>query len=400
MQNRRKNLKVIRGGLSSTVQKSEKNFISAFVTNTRLMGVLVIYLRWMVKEGGFDSNLHQFFYVSTDDCGIESYRGVLGDDGEDFIDAEQSMLGGLGGDKIELTETEAVLIVQQYAEQTLSRGFLLPDGNEEYGFLLSANVRAKPDEEASLFRKTCAPITSNEQAINYFLMRYFAHDEKAVEYLSARPIPMGLAPNKQAETLCKNTIEPFMNSDSVSFLCESLIENTDRHQMVMSEISLENMKVSSFSVRSSFFVSASEAAMMLGRPEYVTVYDILGDADAVKKKLPGMYPGALQKSNENGVMYIQFKANYNNLKESAYRLNDDIRGIYYVTEFGQLVAVAYSLPAICKIEKELQAAIGLFLLPSAKYEFKESVFYEFVQGDFTEFSEFVDFLNDDFEPEE
>ncbi|MDR0424964.1 MAG: hypothetical protein LBH39_05855, partial [Clostridiales Family XIII bacterium] len=71
----------------------------------------------------------------------------------------------------------------------------------------------------------------------------------------------------------------------------------------------------------------------------------------------------------------------------------------YVTEYGQLIAVSYSLGAINRIEKELQVAIGATIIPSAKYEFKESVFYEFVQGDFTEFEEFMDYLNE-YEPED
>jgi hypothetical protein len=265
--------------------------------------------------------------------------------------------------------------------------------------MLDPPLSMTPIEEKALFYKLCVPLETDEQLINYFLMRFFAKDDEAVRYLSVKPVSLSAAPNKQGETMCKNTIELYDNAGETSFLCESLIENNDRYQLVMSEIYLSGKKVASLRVRSCFFVSASEAAMMLGRPEYITVYEITGDSDAVQKSLTKLYPGALQKNQEGGFLFLQFKNNNDHLKETVYRLNDDIRGIFYVTEYGQLIAVAYSISAISRIEKELQIALGVSISPTAKYEFKESVFYEFVQGDFAEFEEFMEYLNE-FEPEE
>jgi hypothetical protein len=390
-------LQLIRGGLHPAVRKSDKLFSSAFATNTRLMGVFVLYIHWIAEQTGSDLDLHQFFYIDAEKFGLETYRGIEGNSAELIYEAEQAMLGGLGGAKTDISENEAVFIVQKYVEMAKAVGEELPAGKEEFAFILEKPGALTPIEEDILFHKLCAPLENNEQAINYFLMRYFAKDAEAVAYLTIRPIPMNMTLGKQDITLCKNTIEPYINPSGTSYLCESLIENNNRYRIVLSEIYMNAKKVSSFHIRSCFYISDSEAAMMLGRPEYITVYEIMTGIDDMRKSIGRLYPGAMQKNREDGYLYLQFKKNNDHLKEAVYRLNDDIRGVYLITEQGQFIAVAYSLSIINRIEKELYAALGAGLKPRAKYEFKESVFYEFVQGDFIDFADFMEYLNE-FEP--
>ncbi|MDR2355688.1 MAG: hypothetical protein LBE16_05790 [Clostridiales Family XIII bacterium] len=392
-------LRVIRGGLHPAAHKTERRFSSAFATDTRLMGVFVLYIHWIRGEADTDADLHQFFYIDTEKFGLETYRGIEGNNAALLYETEQTLLGGLGGNKTDITEDEATFIIQKYSDMAKTSGTGLPAGKEAFAFILDKKVSLTSIEEDILFRKLCAPLESNEHAINYFLMRYFAKDAEAVKRLSTRPIPMSMAPNKQSETLCKNTIEPYINPSGVSYLCESLIENNHRYQLVLSEIYMNARRVSFFCIRSCFFISASEAAMMLGRPEYITIYEILIEPEDLRKTLARIYPGAMQKKRDGGCLYLQFKSNNDHLKESVYRLNDDIRGVFFVTDQGQFIAVAYSLAAINRIEKELQSAVRMGLRISERYEFKESVFYEFMQSDFLDFSDFVDYLNE-FEPGE
>jgi hypothetical protein len=272
-----------------------------------------------------------------------------------------------------------------------------PAGKEEFSFILERPETLTQFEEDILFRKLCVPLESNEHAINYFLMRYFAKDAEAVKRLTTKPMPMGVTSNKRGETLCKNTIEPYINPSGISYLCESLIENNNRYRLVLSEIYMNAKRVSSFCIRSCFFVSASEAAMMLNRPEFITVYAITIEITDIRKLLARLYPGAMQKSREGGCLYLQFKNNNEHLKESVYRLNDDIRGVFFISDHGQFIVAAYSLSAISRIERELHLTMRTGLSLRAKYEFKESVFYEFMQSDFLDFSDFVEYLNE-FEP--
>ena len=51
---------LLEGGLCSDIPSARKRFSSAYVTNTRLMGVLALYAHWTVADGG---DIHQFFYI-------------------------------------------------------------------------------------------------------------------------------------------------------------------------------------------------------------------------------------------------------------------------------------------------------------------------------------------------
>jgi hypothetical protein len=392
-------LRVIRGGLHPAAHKTARRFSSAFATDTRLMGVLVLYIHWAGSEAESDADLHQFFYIDAEHFGLETYRSVEGNNADLLYETEQSMLGGLGGSKTDISESEAIFLVKKYAEMSKENGTGLPVGKEEFAFILEKPEMLMQIEEDILFRKLCVPLESNEHAINYFLMRYFAKDAEAVKRLTTRPIQTSAPPSKQGETLCKNTIEPYINPSGVSYLCESLIESNNRYRLALSEIYMNAKRISSFHIRSCFYISASEAAMMLGRPEFITVYEVMIEPSDMQKQIARLYPGAMQKSRDGGCLYLQFKNNNDHLKESVYRLNDDIRGVFFITDHGQFIAAAYSLPAISRIERELKSTVRTGLSLRARYEFKESVFYEFVQSDFLDFSDFVEYLNE-FEPGE
>jgi hypothetical protein len=362
------------------------------------MGVIAMYIHWVGVQAETDSDdLHQFFYIDAEKFGIETYRGIEGNNAELLYETEQAMLGGLGGSKIDISENEAVFIIQKYARMAKELGSGLPEGKEEFAFILDRTCPLAPLEEDILFRKLCVMLENNEHTINYFLMRYFSKDAEAVKRLATRSITVSPAPNKRGETLCKNTIEPYINPSGVSYLCESLIENNNRYQLILSEIYMNAKRVSSFYIRSCFYVSVSEAAMMLSRPEYITVYEIMTEIEDMQKLIERLYPGAMRKERDGGFLYLQFKNNNDHLKESVYRLNDDVQGMFFITEQCQLIAVTYSLSAINRIEKELRAAMRTKLSLSGKYEFKDSVFYEFIQSDFPDFSDFVEYLNE-FEP--
>lgn len=58
-------LTVIEGGLAATIDKYDKFFVSAYVTDTRLMGVLAVYARWKLYDTADGTDFHQFFYI---DC--------------------------------------------------------------------------------------------------------------------------------------------------------------------------------------------------------------------------------------------------------------------------------------------------------------------------------------------
>ncbi|WP_027400050.1 hypothetical protein [Anaerovorax odorimutans] len=394
-----RNFKIIKGGISATIQNKKKTFISAFVTDTRLMGVVVLYIHWELDDDNYSSNFHQFFYFDAEEYGLESYKSHIGDDPGALSIIEQALLGGLGGQKVEITEKESYFLVSHFTETNKRLSLNLPEGKVEYEFLLdkkeTENMSRK--EKMTALSKMCTPIISDYQLINYFLMRSFAKDKDGFTSLIEENSKISDISQLIPATLCKNTIDEFIDEKGLSYICESLIEFEKKYMLVITEFITSNYKIVSVNKKSSFYISSAEAAMMLNRAEFITVYEILNDVDEFEMQFNAFSTASLQTIHENGKLSLQFKKNNNHVNKKIFRLNDDIHGLYYITNLGQFLIAAYSLPAIQELERELKNnTLDQFLIPSAKYEFKEPILYEFIQSDFDDFIDFLDSLSNDF----
>ena len=390
-----RNFKLIKGGLSYESGKEQRTFVSAFVTDTRLMGVVGLYIHWNIRSHKAASDFHQFFYFDAEEYGFETYRSIESSDTTEIKHIEQALIGGLGGKKVSLTQREATALIQSYVLMNHQFNTALPEGESEYKFLLETKIEMTSEERFELFKKQCTEVTSEYQAINYFLMRAFGKDFMAAEYLTCGDFPLDICPDIPVATLCKNSIEHFENENGTSYLCESLIEHDTSYALVITEITLSGFKITSFERRSSMQVSAVEAAMMLSRSEYVTVYDIVDDPDNFEVNFSKLTAGALLTLHDSGRLFLSFNKNNDHVGRQVFRLNEDVFGLYFVTDLEQLIIAAYNIKSIHAIEKELEKnslANSLFL--TAKYEFKEPVLYEFVQSGFEDFDDFLDFIKD------
>ena len=384
---------LIKGGLSYPHEDGNKTFVSSFVTDTRLMGVVGLYIRWNMKFATAPTNFHQFFYFDVEEYGFETYRSISSDDAGEIELIEQTLLGGLGGKKNDLTEKEATFLLQSYVETNRQLSTALPEGEHEYSFLLEPVIEMTDKERLALFEKQCPKITSKYQAINYFLMRCFGKDFIAAEFLTQGEFPLDIYNDIPIATLCKNTIDSFENKNGTSYLCESLIEHDASYMLVVSEITVSDFKITSFEKRSSMHISAVESAMMLSRSEFVTVYEILSESEEFETDFLEITTGALITIHDSGKLFLVFNKTNDHVSKQVFRLNEDVFGLYYITDMGQLIIAAYSEKEIHAIEKEIQSrSIARFLIPSSKYEFKEPVLYEFIQSGFDDFDDFLDFI--------
>jgi hypothetical protein len=385
---------VIKGGASAAVSNNQRKFLSAFITDTRLMGVIGLYIHWELSNTDFVSDFHQFFYFDAEEYGFETYKSLLGSDEEALGMMEQALIGGLGGNKVNVSEREATYLIQKFSAMNEKLSLPLPDTKNEYEFLLATPVSLTKKENQILIDKLCTPILSEYQLINYFLMRVFGRDFEAAAYLAAKDLPYDTLSENEGATLCKNSIEEFCDENGCSYLCESLIELDGKYKLVVSEVNVEKDKVVSTKKRSSFFITPAEAAMMLNHPEFITVYEILTETDDFLKRFSNLSGNTMQTIHDSGRLYLEFNKNNDHVNRKVFRLNEDIHGLYFVTDFGQLIIAAYSLSEIHEIEKNLgRSDVGSCILPTAKYEFKEPILYEFIQSDFDDFTDFLDFLN-------
>ena len=99
-------LRVIEGGIRPK-EECEKRFISSYVTDTRLMGAMGLFIRWEVVNCAECDELMQFFYLDTEEYGLENYFGIWGYDMPRMRHIERTTIDCLGGKQISLTEKEA-----------------------------------------------------------------------------------------------------------------------------------------------------------------------------------------------------------------------------------------------------------------------------------------------------
>lgn len=382
------NFKVLKGGLLDSAVSSRKLFVSAYVTNTRLMGVLGMYIHFKLPDNQALEDLHQFFYFDAEDYGFESYYSVLGSDSEKILELENSVTGGLGGEKIPLTLREAQYLLQEYVRSNHKAHLPLPEGKKEYEFLLEQDIFLSEPDLYILMCKQCASIESPLALINYFLMRIIGRDFGAALFLTTQNFPLDVFPEFKSGTFCKNTIDE--GDTPGTYICESLLEFGDNYYIAVTHIVVSGMVISDFKRISLFRISPAEAAMMLSRSEFVTVYEMLQPAEFFNKTSTRLVQKAMTTPHENGTLYMMFHSNNNHVARRVYRLNEDVLGMYYVSEKGQLLSAAYSLEEIKLLEKDLGSAlIGKSLLVRSKYEFQEPVLYEFIQSGFEDFEDFV-----------
>lgn len=391
---KKNNLTVLRGGLLDSAATSRKTFVSAYITNTRLMGVVGMYMHFRLPDNQTLGELHQFFYFDSEEFGFENYQSVLGRNPMRLSEIENSLIGGLGGEKIQVTLREACYLLQEYVRFNKKHQIPLPEGLTEYGFLLEQEVFLSEPEHYILINKQCTSVENAYEAINYFLMRVIGKDFEAAGYLACKDLNMNLFPEHPAGTFCKNTIEH--EDDADTYLCESLLEFSGNYYISVTEVALTGLMVSRFERISLFRVSPAEAAMTLARSEFISVYEMLIDPSTFSPASTEKSAAAMVTFHDNGVLYMIFHPNNKHVAKREYRLNEDVLGMYFITTSGQLLAAAYSLEEIKLLEKDLsESSIGHSLIPIGRYEFQEAVLYEFIQSGFGSFEDFVNAIRTD-----
>ncbi len=401
-------LKLIHGGYGESAATSKKKFISAYITDTRLMGVVGVYAHWKLPDNCLRTEMYQIFYLDAEEYGLDTYECIIGPDDSETRDrvteTKNLLMGGLGGNEVEITERELMSLVQDYADLNLRQGIRLPD-KAEFTELLKPELLLTREEENILMGKQCEPITNDFQVVNYFIMRCAGRDFKAAKFLTKEYIRTDLFSEHKAAILLKNEIhvgESSFNisgdktsfSSSMSYLCRSLIEYDEKFFVTTSSVTVEKLKVTKYERLTSERVSDMEAEMLIKREEYVNVYELSEDAGEINGEVLPILAKAQKSVHETGTLYMVFKPNNEHVSQEIFRLNDDVLGTFYFLESGQVLLQAYDMPSMMRLQLELVLAFGKNLLrQSSKYMFDEPVFYEFVNSYFFDFEEFVDLIS-------
>lgn len=383
-------LKVLQGGLLSP-RGTCYQFVYAFVTNTRLMGVEVLYIHWR-EETGYEEDLHQFFYFDGEEYGLENYVSYRGDNQFEIDSIEKLLSGGLGGTKSPISEEEARFLVQDYLRGSERLGVELPDGHEEFSFLLKPPITLDPNARRVLQEKECAPLETKYQPIHYFLMRVFARDFEYADYLSSINLKeLDLYPELEPCTLVKNTIEE-MNGE---YVCESLLDCDGQYFISISEIALAGKEIVDFKKHKLFPITPYEAGLLINRIEYITCYDFFDDSLDLAIEMPDFEAHPFMTSYDKGKLFMLYNSHNDHVKNPVFKIHEDVYGSYFISDFGQILLSSFVRDNLTDMEMKIALSdAGSELVPQGRFEFKEPVLYEFIQDDIDDFLDFIDFYKE------
>ena len=382
---------VLPGGLLETATTSKKEFVSAYVTNTRLMGVVGMYIHFRLPDNTHIKDLHQFFYFDAEEYSFETYRSVLGNDREQIQEIEGSMMGGLGAEKMAIDLEEAKFVLHEYVRLNAERKLPLPKGLDEYRFLLETDSTLTEPAQYILHAKLCVKPESDYEVMNYFLMRCFGKDFTAAAYVAAPDLELERFPDFKGGTFMKNRITKDLSDGS--YINESLVEFKNQYHIAVTSMQVEKKKVVSYCRISSFQISDAEAAMLLGRPELISVYDIIEDISDFGRHATDLTANATITKYDSGTLYMMFHPHNKHVNKKEYRLNEDVLGTYFLSEGGQLICAAYGVDEVLQLEWDLvRSPFRKRIAPVDKYQFKEPILYEFIQSGFERFEDFVEMM--------
>lgn len=359
-------------------------FIQAYVTNTRLMGVIGLRIMWEADGDIF----HQFFHLDSEEYGLDDYSSVIGKDHEQAEMITANMMGGLGGKFVEVNEKEARYLVKSFVQKNKRWRAPLPESQEEYNFLIKKEVDLSEEEKKKLWNKMCETIYSPIQLINYFIMRAVGLDQKGMDYLSDENVK-DYKVVRNPSTLLKNTIH---KNEEDSYITESIVDAESHYKMVVSEIKVKNKKIVDAEIKSTMRISNIEVAFALNKKEYMLIYNVV-DSGKLIKVLDKEKPHAMKNGYELGYLYTEFNPTNDHVKEETYYLKDDIYGLYYITTADQLVVAAYTQDRIKEIVKFLsEGCFGEILEFEEKIELDKSLLYDFIYSDY---DNIFDFFNEE-----
>ena len=413
-------LKVRDGGQRLNIENSNHHFISAYVTDTRLMGVLAVYAHWHIDNFAEDmerqpnvssvtwGDLHQFFYIDCEESGIETYSEIRVSDPDEVERLEQSIIGGLGAKKVDLDEARLRSLMSIWKKYNEDHKLPLPEGKAHYDFIFSDGDTPDDGDAMELMAHICPTVKTDYQLINFFLMRCFGNDPEGVAFLTDKKHLSSSSSKKPSvdpaiygryfqATMWRNVIDkkPGTEGEGKEYLCEPIVEMNGNYEQIISLITVKDLKVIGIECRGTSPISSTEAALVMKRSEFVTVYDLLLSEEEIENNIDEFTIGfhMTMSETENGRLFLSYRPNNDHVDRRIFQLNADVNGLLFLTVNGQLILSAYSEEDAQALEKKLHSSVlKPHLLITGKFEFKNPVLYEFMHSSIDYFETFLQLL--------
>ena len=88
-------------------------FSFAKVTNSRLMGTMGLLISWEDKQ----DKIVQYFLLDAEGLGLADYVSLKNPTKEEAYREEERLMGGLGSDRIRISEDEALFLIKYFGNK-------------------------------------------------------------------------------------------------------------------------------------------------------------------------------------------------------------------------------------------------------------------------------------------
>ncbi|KXZ39129.1 hypothetical protein SAMN05661008_01117 [Alkalithermobacter thermoalcaliphilus JW-YL-7 = DSM 7308] len=350
-------------------------FVFSKVTRSRLMGTVGLIICWRSQN----DIITQYFLLDAEGLGIADYVSLKNADEDILLKEEERLMGGLGSERIYISEDEAIFLVNYFGTKNIKYNKILPGKVDEYRFMIDKQVK-----NIDIFPKICKDIESEIELVNYIVMRFIARDKEALKYFSVNEDIPNMYVTSANGTLLKNIVSI---TESGKYKCIALFEDNNKYYKMNIALRISGNKLVSLIYSKKVNVDYLYVLDELKKYEYITLYIV--DDKEFKDKFYNDHPYCMKTEFENGVMFTEFKKNNDHVKKDIYIINDDIKSIYYITNANQLIIASYDESEKEDIKKFIGNKYKGHIKFKDEYIFEGSIIYGFAQDGFCNFYDFV-----------
>ncbi len=355
------------------------SFLFGKITNSRLMGTMGLRIALEVNNDRLD----QYFLLDAEKVGIADYVSIKNGDERSLYKEEERLMGGLGSDRIFISEKEAMYLINHFGNKNLKYNKEFPGCKDEYIDIIKNKIDNVDYEK--LFMKISKKIETPIEFINYMTMRIIGSDYEAVNFFSKYYIDdMNITDNEAM--LLKNKVVSMKNNRYIS---EFIFEDDIYYKAKIGfNISYSNgyYKIESMIYTDKEELDFNIVSDELIKKEYVSIYNI---ENRFYEKFIYDNPGFMKSEFDRGVLIAEFKSNNNHVDKEIYYISEDIHAMYYISNT-QLVVATYDYDTEFEVEKILKEKYSEYINLSSKYEFENSLIYEFAEIGYDDFYDFIE----------
>ena len=419
------------------------NFKKSFCTNTRLMGTMMLLIEWVIDN----KIISHIFMLDAEGLGISDFYIMEDASEHDRESFYRQKYGGLGGINITMSEEEACFLVYEYMNKNIRYEKPLPKSFSKYiknkyselynklnilqehsdnedlksGLDLESDMDKKHsiedkssserilyrDMKKAVFNKICKKLETDNEFVNYMIMRLVARDKESLLYYSGNEDVANLHISDINGALLYNEIEKKKDD---KFVCNCVYEDSDGYYeakivvMIDKEVDKdeediihENEKIK-YSLRSFMIMDKNaiydfEVFDIISKEEMIDIYNISDKSkenmDLIENKIYNAYPAIQGIQFESGGLYIQYYFDNTHLDSDVYVKNNDIMFIIYLNE-DRLFLATYNERSRELIEESLSNELGNLVNKENVYKFEQNVLFDFVESGNDDFYDFID----------